>query len=58
MMTPEIQQWLAAAVVAAAALGFLARFLRKRRKSAAGCGGSCGCGATGRKIPESMRPKN
>jgi hypothetical protein len=57
MMTPEIQEWLAAAVVAVAALGFLARFFRKRKK-AAGCGGSCGCRTANRKIPLPLPPKH
>ena len=47
-MTPEVQRWLAIALVAAAAAylawrGWRARRLSSRR-GATGCGPGCGCG--------------
>jgi hypothetical protein len=41
-LTPEIQQWLALAAVAATILAFAWRSARARRRKP-GCGGSCGC---------------
>jgi hypothetical protein len=40
-MTPEVQTFIALAIVMAAVAFFVARWLRARKKP--GCGGSCGC---------------